>query len=140
MILEQLDELLAQAIKNKEIVRISTLRMMKTKLTSASKVRNQEYTSEIEESELRKLIKQNYESIEAYKANDDQLTVDQLTEEISIIEEFLPKLMSIEEINAYINSIEGVKEMKVNDLKKILFKDLKGKADSKDINTILKDW
>lgn len=140
MILEKLDQLLAEAIKARDAVRITTLRLMKTRLTSASKAKDVIYDDKVEEMELRKMIKQNNESIEAYEKNNDKNSVNQVKSEIAIIEEFLPKLMTKEEVKQYIESIEGIKELTVNALKKKVFADLKGKADSKDINAIIKEY
>lgn len=138
MIKEQIDSLIKEAMKSKSD-NLSTLRMIKSELGVYEKS-GKEYTEEGELQVLFTMKKKLNQALDAYKSINDEKQIENCLKEIQVVESFLPKMMSIEEIKAYINeeNIPNWETLPLNAIKGIMFKNLKGKADSKDINEVLK--
>ena len=91
---------------------------------------------------LQKLVKQRKESLEIYEKQNRKDLADKEKEEIDVIEKFLPKQMSEEELKVVIASI--VKETGATtqaDMGKVMVmanKQLAGKADGKTIAAVVK--
>ena len=98
--MQKVQEAIKEAMKNKDIVRLETLRMVKSALLLKEKSVARE--GEMPESEavqaLRGEIRKRKESIEVFKQVGKNEEVEKLEKEIAIIEEFLPKQLSREEI------------------------------------------
>jgi len=86
------------AMKAKDTVRTSTLRMLKAAMVN----RRIEKGAELDDDELMKLlrtqVKQRRDSIEQYQKGARQDLVEKETAEIAVIESYLPKAASAEEI------------------------------------------
>jgi uncharacterized protein YqeY len=119
---EEFTTALKQALKDKDQVAMSTIRLM----TAAMKDRdiaargngNDEGISEAEIlSMLQSMIKQRQESSKMYRENDRRELADREEAEIKVIERFLPAQMSEEEMGAAIEAIiadigaESIKDM-----------------------------
>src|SRR5713101_231269 len=89
---------LTAAMKAKDAARTSTLRMLKAAIVN----RQIEKGGELDEEELMKLlrtqVKQRRDSVEQYEKGGRQDLVDKETAEIAVIESYLPKAASPEEI------------------------------------------
>jgi len=92
---------------------------------------------------LQKLVKQRKESLEIYEKQHRKDLADKEKEEIDVIEKFLPKQMSVQELKEIITSI--IKETGAAtqaDMGKVMGmanKQLAGKADGKTIAAIVKE-
>ena len=92
---------------------------------------------------LQKLVKQRKESLEIYEKQNRKDLADKEKEEIDVIEKFLPKQMSVQELKEIITSI--IKETGAAtqaDMGKVMGmanKQLAGKADGKTIAAIVKE-
>jgi hypothetical protein len=99
-IVEQVGKDLIAAMKAKEALRLSVLRMMKTAL----KLKQVELNKPLEDSEamavLRTLVKQRHESVEAYRQGGRDDLADKEAAEIKIVEAYLPAAATDEEIEA----------------------------------------
>ncbi len=126
---EVLHEQMKTAMKNKNVKRLSVIRMLmaeiKTEEKSTAKKRTEE---EVCQAYHKKLVK----SLEFFP-EDKKL---EIKEELKIIEEFLPKMMSKDEVVAFIK--DNVKPEEVN--MKTVMPLLKGKADSQVIKEIVDNW
>lgn len=95
---EQIAEDMTAAMKAKDTVRTSTLRMLKAAMVN----RRIEKGAELDDDELMKLlrtqVKQRRDSIEQYQKGARQDLVEKETAEIAVIESYLPKAASAEEI------------------------------------------
>ena len=95
---EQIAEDMTAAMKAKDTVRTSTLRMLKAAMVN----RRIEKGAELYDDELMKLlrtqVKQRRDSIEQYQKGARQDLVEKETAEIAVIESYLPKAASAEEI------------------------------------------
>ena len=89
-----------------------------------------------------KQVKTHKESIEEFKKGNRQDLVDNLEREINLLSKYLPVQLTIEEINAEIDkAFEKVNPTSIKDmglLMKELTPVLKGKADMKVVNEIIK--
>lgn len=120
MIYNQLNSLIAEAMKNKDNDRVNVLRLIKSELVKKEK-EGKELTEQIEANVIMKMVSQREDSIAQFtKANRMDL-VENETKELNIIKEFAPKQVSDEDIIAEtekVISVMGTVTMK--DMKNIL--------------------
>jgi uncharacterized protein len=129
MLKELLNEHLKKAMREKQSKRLSVIRMLIAELTNEEKAAGQKRG---EEEVCRGYHKKLLKALELYPENRKP----ELMEEIKIVEEFLPKLMSREEITAFIKA--NLKDADVN--MKNVMPLLKGKADPTLIKEIVTGW
>lgn len=138
---EKISQEIKKAMLAKQSNRLRALRSIKSQidlLNSSGKEVNEEMILLT----LQKMVKQRKESADIYQKNNRQDLFEVEMEDISIIEEFLPKQMSQEEIKSEVLKI--IEEMGVSSIKEmgkvmgIASKKLAGKADNKIISEIIK--
>ncbi len=134
---------LKEAMKAKDTLSLEALRAVKSAiLLEKTKQKGTELTEADELKLLQKLVKQRKDSADIYKQqNRDDLAQVELNQ-ANVIEQFLPKQMSVEEIEkAVVAIIEKVGAESMKDMGKVMgiaSKELAGKADGKTISTIVK--
>ena len=129
------------AMLQKNASRLRALRGIKAQLDLLNSS-GKEVTEEIQLTTLQRMVKQRKESADIYKTNgrEDLYVVEM--EDISVIEEFLPKQLSTEEIKQIISEIisesgaTSIREM--GKVMGIATKKLSGKADNKIVSEIVK--
>jgi len=131
----------AMLAKDKE--RLAVLRDVKSKLLMEATSGNGEASDETAIKICMKLHKQRMETYEIYKAqNREDLAADELFQ-AKVIEEFLPKMMSEEEVKAEVNAaVTSTGAAGPQDMGKVmgvLSGKLAGKADGKLIATLVKE-
>ncbi len=142
---EKINEDIKKAMLAKEKEKLNALRAIKAALlllkTSGENV---VITEEMEFKTLQKLAKQRRDSAELYLAqNREDLYTEEITQ-LSFINEYLPKLLSEEEILQQVtaiaaqNSITDLKEM--GKLMGLCSKAMAGKADNKVISEVVKSF
>lgn len=144
MALEQkvMDEL-KQAMRAKDEVALRTLRAIKSAIllekTSGS---GKELTEAEELKMLQKLAKQRKDSLDIYTQQNREDLAQKEREELEVIEKFLPKQMSAEELEAQLKDIIAqVGASSPADMGKVMgtaTKQLAGKADGKAISETVK--
>lgn len=106
-IVAKVDQDLVAAMKARDELRLSVLRMMKTAL----KLKQVELSRPLEESEalgiLRTLVKQRRESVEQFRQGGREALANKEEAEIKIVEEYLPAAASDEEIEAAVTAAIG---------------------------------
>jgi uncharacterized protein YqeY len=137
-------EKMKTAMKAKDTVALASLRSIKSEIlkqkTSGS---SQGEMSEVEELKLvQKLIKQRKDSAQLYsEQNREDLAKEEL-EQVAILEDFLPKQLSEEEIKTQVNAIiEKVGATSMKDMGKVMgmaSKQMAGKAEGGTISKIVK--
>ncbi|SDT40783.1 hypothetical protein SAMN05216490_3373 [Mucilaginibacter mallensis] len=140
----QIDQDIKQAMLAKQADRLRGLRAIKSALLLArtEKGAAEEVTPEAETKVLQKLVKQRKESAEIYKTQnrDDLYQVEM--EELEVIEAYLPKQMTHDEVEAYLKEvIARVGATSVKDMGKVMGaanKELAGKADGRTISEVVK--
>jgi len=139
---ENLKESLVAAMKAKDELRTSTLRMVKAAFKNAEIDKR----SALSESEmaaiLQKLKKQRFDSIDQFtKANRHDLA-DKEKLEVAIIEEFLPKAMAESELVALVDQVaatmEGLTMKDMGKLIKAVMEKAQGRGDGKVVSELVK--
>ena len=144
---DQISDEVKAAMKAKDKIRLNTVRSVKKVILekeSDLRAKGIEELTEAQEMEiLTKLAKQRRDSVEQFtKAGRDDLAEKEALE-LTILEEFLPAQMTEEEIAAAVDgAIATTGASSPKDMGKVmglLMKDLKGKADGKIIQTLVKE-
>ncbi|HEY5125003.1 MAG TPA: GatB/YqeY domain-containing protein [Ignavibacteria bacterium] len=140
---EKINAELTQAIKNKDSVRLDTLRSIRAEILKMDKSGMHREMNEEEEIQLlARQAKLRKESIEVFeKAGRIDLS-EKESKQLTIINEYLPKPLSKDEAETIItNIIAELGEVTQKDFGKVMgiaVKNLKGKIDGKDIQEIVK--
>ena len=124
-----------EAMKARDKVRLNTVRMIKSALMNEKIKAGHDLTVEEELTVLSREKKQREESIDEFtKANRKDLA-DETKQELAIVESYLPKQMTEEELNQAVSSaIAEVNAQGKSDfgkVMKVLMPKIKGKADGK---------
>lgn len=134
------------AMKSKDKVRLETVRSIKKLLLEKEvsvRPQGQEALTEAQELEvLAQLAKQRRESIEQYRQAGREDLVAQESQELAIVEEYLPRQLSDEEVAATIDEIIAqVGASSPKDMGKVMgpaMQQLKGQADGKKVQQLVK--
>ncbi|MCA1900768.1 MAG: GatB/YqeY domain-containing protein [Candidatus Hydrogenedens sp.] len=99
-IMNTVQEAMKQAMKDRDTIRLETLRMVKSALLLKEKstARTEEMSDNEAIATLRSEIRKRKDSIEVFKQLGKDEEVAKLEKEISVIEEFLPQQLSREEV------------------------------------------
>ncbi|MDR1339226.1 MAG: GatB/YqeY domain-containing protein [Prevotellaceae bacterium] len=144
MLLEQkINDGIKAAMLAKDKIRLESLRAVKAAILLVKTSENaKDFDETAEIKMLQKLVKQRRETAEIYAGNNRQELADRELAEAEIIEEFLPKQLSIEEIESALRSIvEESGAGSVKDMGKVMgiaSRQLAGKADGKLIAELVK--
>ncbi|HEY5533493.1 MAG TPA: GatB/YqeY domain-containing protein [Ignavibacteria bacterium] len=140
---EKINADLTQAMKNKDSIRLDTLRSIRAEILKMDKSGMHREMNEEEEIQLlAHQAKLRKESIEVFeKAGRIDLS-EKESKQLSIINEYLPKPLSKDEAEIIISNIIAelgeVTEKDFGEVMGIAMKNLKGKFDGKDIQEIVK--
>jgi len=133
------------AMKAKDKKRLEALRAIKAAVMheQTAKAKGSELSEDEELKILQRLQKQRKDSIEIYEQQGrDELAAEE-KDQLSVIEDFLPKQMSDEELEAYLRElIVRVDAQGPKDMGKVMgtaTKELAGKADGKAISAKVKE-
>ncbi len=132
------------AMKSQDKVKISALRMLRAAIKNREiekrpdKINNQDIITVIT-----KLVKQHKDSIEQFKKGNRGDLVEKETQQLNIIEKFLPEQLSEEEIKDKVKQVIcelNAKTMKdMGQVMSKLMKELQGRADGKLVNELVSD-
>ena len=144
--LRKLNEELTHAMKSKDSLKLESLRAIKSAIIlfkTSSNFKGEDLSIDQEVKLLQRLVKQRKESANIYR-NQNRLDLAELEEsQATIIQSFLPKQISLEEIEKIvIKIIEDIKAESMRDMGKVMGianKKLSGKADGKTISDIVKN-
>jgi hypothetical protein len=137
-ILDTINVQLKEALKAREEVKLSTLRMIKASLQNKGIEKMSPLTDEEIVAAMSTMAKQRRESIEHYAAAGRTDLASREEQELSIIQSYLPKQLSKEELDEIIRAaIQESGAASANDIgkvMKILAPKVKGAADGKTVN------
>lgn len=140
-LLEKIDADLKNAMKTGDTVRAGTLKMLKSDIAYEKGKTGKDLTDELLIEIVSRSAKRRRDSIKEFQKGNRQDLVDKETKELAIVEEYLPKQMSEEEIDNYISeklaSLGAVTQKDIGRVMGEIMKDLKGKADGGVVKTIL---
>ncbi len=145
MLHEQIKGGIKEAMMSKDTIRLEVLRGIVTACTNELVAKGKKPQDILTDEEvlavITRLSKQRKDSIEQYtKANRPEL-VEEEKSQLSVLETFLPKMMSTEEITNIASAKKA--ELGITDVAKkgmlmsALMKDLKGKADGMDVKNVV---
>ena len=138
---EKLNSEFRQAMKDKDTLRRSVLRMVLASVKNAEIAKRTELSDGDVLGLLSKEVKQHEDSIQAFKEGNRSDLMEKEQAELAILLEYLPKQLSREEIIAEAKQvIEEVGAQGPGDKGKVMPKiiaNLKGQADGKEINQIV---
>ncbi len=132
------------AMLSKKEIELRSLRAIKSALLLAKteKGASENISEETEVKVLQRLVKQRKESADIYKSQKREDLYQIEADEIEVIEKYLPKQMTAEELKSYI--LELIKKLNVTSVKDMgklmgaANKELAGKADGKSISEMVK--
>lgn len=142
MLKEKLLEDLKESMKDKNITRKNVVQMVRAAVLQVEKDKKIEVTDEQIIEIIAKEAKKRKDSISDYEKSGRQDLLEQIREEISILEEYLPEQLSVEEIEAKVKEIitelgaSSMKEMGM--VMKAAKEKLGASADGKTINDVAK--
>lgn len=140
---EQLEKDMIEAMKNKEKERLTVIRMVKASLKQEQIDHKKEINDDLLIDVVNKQIKMRRDSIQEFEKGGRDDLVAQVNSELEILMKYLPEQLSSEEVLKEIDNIfdevkpEGQKDM--GKVMKLATERLKGKADMKEVSTIIKD-
>lgn len=142
--LEKINSDIVLAMKSKDSLKLSTLRMLKGAIDlerinkKLDKVSDEDIVSIIS-----KQIKTRKESIAEFLKGDRQDLVEKTNEEINILSVYMPKMLSEDEISVFVDeAISKVNATSIKDMGSVmkeLSAKLKGKADMSLVSAIIKN-
>lgn len=137
-ILDTITVELKEALKAREEVKLSTLRMIKASLKNKEIEKMAALTDEEIVAALSTMAKQRRESVEQYAAAGRTDLASREEQELSIILSYLPKQLSKEELDGLIRAaIQEIGAVSANDIgkvMKVIAPKVKGAADGKAVN------
>ncbi|MBL0102666.1 MAG: GatB/YqeY domain-containing protein [Bacteroidetes bacterium] len=140
---EKINTDLKAAMLSKNEAALRGLRAVKSALLLAKTSGGGSISEEDEVKMLQKLVKQRKESVDIYKQQDREDLAKSEVEEIEVIEKYLPKMMSEDEIRAAVKGfIEQSGAKGPGDMGKVMglaSKGLAGKADNRLVSQMVKD-
>ncbi len=140
---EKINEELKSAMKNQEKVRLDAIRSIRSAILEFNKSGiGRAMTSEEELKLLNSLAKKRKESIEMYEKGNRPELAEKESQELKVIQEFLPKQLSDEEVQSIIQKVIAENNATAKDFGKIMglvMKQVSGKYDGSKIQAILKE-
>lgn len=144
MLFDQISNDIKEAMKARDKVRLEALRNIKKVFIEAKTAPGANDTLEDAQALkiLQKLAKQGHDSADLYTSQNRPDLAEEEMAQVNVIESYLPKQMSEEEIEAVVKEIiaqTGAQSMKeMGKVMGIASKQLAGKADGKNISEIVK--
>ncbi len=143
MIKDRVRSDLQEAMKQKETIRVSTLRMMLAEMINKEKEKGQSIDDDTALRLVFSMIKKREEAITFYDAAGRREAAAREREEIAILKDYLPVQLSEDELRAEVQ--KTIAELGVNDLKGlgkvmgVLSKRLSGKATGSDMSRVVRE-
>jgi uncharacterized protein YqeY len=141
----KINEDIKNSMRSKDKKRLAALRAIKAELLlikTGADTSTTEIPKELELKTLQKLVKQRKESAKTYKEQNREDLAEEELYQAEIIEEFLPKQMSKEEVEEVIKKIiADTSASSMKDMGKVMGmaqKEIAGKADNKVVSEIVK--
>lgn len=141
--IEQLEKDMIEAMKAKEKERLTVIRMVKAALKQEQIDHKKELNDDLLIDVVNKQIKMRKDSISEFEKGGRKDLVDATQAEIDILLKYLPEQLSREDVEKTIDEIfDEIKPEGQKDMGKVMKEaqaKLKGKADMKDVSTIIRE-
>jgi uncharacterized protein YqeY len=143
----KIKEQIKEAMKAKDELRLSVVRGISAALTNEAVAKGGKPTDELKDEDvltvIRRLAKQRKDSIEQFRAGGREDLASKEEEELKILETYLPKLMTYDDIKkialAKKEETGIVDRAKAGQLMSILMKELKGQADGAEVKRVVEE-
>ena len=145
MLYEQVQSDMKEAMKSHDKDSLNTLRLLKSAIDLYlvnNKLERNNASDEVVIDVVAKQIKTHKESIEEFKKGNRQDLVDGLEREIALLSKYLPEQLSEDDVRKEIDkAFDKLKPTSMKDMGNIMkeLASLKGKADMKLVNSIVKE-
>ena len=140
---EKLEKDMIEAMKSKDKDRLVVIRMVKAALKQEQIDHKKEINDDLLIDVINKQIKMRKDSIIEFEKGNRKDLVEKTQKEINVLMAYLPEQLSTEEVEKIINEIfEEVKPESQKDMGKVMKEaqaKLKGKADMKEVSTIIRE-
>lgn len=140
---EQLNKDMIDAMKAKDKDRLTVIRMVKAALKQEQIDHKKEINDDLLIDVVNKQIKMRKDSITEFEKGGRKDLVDKTQAEIDVLMKYLPEQLSHDEVKKIIDEVFAeVKPSSVKDMSKVMKEataKLKGKADMKEVSTIVKE-
>ncbi|MFE7061118.1 GatB/YqeY domain-containing protein [Sutcliffiella sp. NPDC057660] len=140
-LLERLNTDIKQAMKDKDKEKLSVLRMVKSAIQNEAIKHGRDLTEEEELTVLSRELKQRKDSLHEFDKAGREDLVHKLQGELAIVEHYMPKQLSEEEVSAIVQqTISDVNATSKADMGKVmgaLMPKVKGKADGSLVNKLV---
>ncbi|WP_018131845.1 GatB/YqeY domain-containing protein [Effusibacillus pohliae] len=141
---ERLDADMKQAMKDKDKIRLSTIRLIRTAIKNAEIDQQKTLTDEDILAVLNRELKQRRDSLQAFQDAGRADLVDQVQREIAVLQEYLPAQLNEDEIRELVQAtIAEVGALSKKDMGKVmgaLMPKVQGRADGKLVNQIVQSY
>ena len=142
-LLTTLNEDMKTAMRAKDKETLSVVRMLKASLQNEQLKLGEELNADQELTILAREMKQRRDSVAEFKKADRQDLVDKTQAEIEIVEKYMPKQLSEDEIKTIVSAaIAKVGASSMKDFGQVMgavMPETKGKADGNEVNRIVKE-
>ncbi|MBY7143343.1 GatB/YqeY domain-containing protein [Virgibacillus sp. NKC19-3] len=141
-LLEQLNQDMKQAMKDKDKEKLGVIRMIKASLQNELINLGKENLSEDEElTILSRELKQRKDSLQEFKSAGRHDLVEKLDDEVNILQEYMPKQLTDDELKVIVQqAIQEVNATSKKDMGKVMsaiMPKVKGRADGAQINKLV---
>ena len=138
---ERLNNDMKQAMKDKDKVRLSVIRMVRTAIKNAEIDQQRTLSDDEVIAVLNREMKQRRDSLQAFESAGRQDLIEEVKQEIQVLIDYLPAQMSEDEVRAVVREvIAEVGAAGKSDMGKVmsaLMPKVKGRADGKLVNQIV---
>lgn len=142
-LIEDMGKDIITAMKEKDQLKLSVLRMVKGAIQLENINNKKELNDELFIDVVSKQIKQRNESLEEFNKAGRQDLSEKVESEIEILKTYLPKQLTEEEINKILDEafakVNPTSEKEMGLIMKEVTPQLKGKADMKQVSTMIKN-
>lgn len=142
-LLDQLTKDMVSAMKAKDKVTLSVVRMLKAAVQNEQIAVGHDLTPDEENTVLAREYKQRKEALEEFTTAGRQDLIDQTNHELAVVAKYMPKQMSEEEVQRVVKeTIAEVGAESMRDFGKVMgaiMPKVKGQADGKLVNQTVKD-
>ncbi len=142
MITDTVKKQIAEAMKARDEIRLSTLKMLLAALHNAKIEKREDLNEEEELMAVRKEAKKRQDAIEAYEKVKREDRAEQEKKELAILKEFLPKGLSDKELTKMVEeAISATKAETMKDMGKVIgvvMGKAKGRADGKKVSELVR--
>ncbi|ARU62023.1 aspartyl-tRNA amidotransferase [Tumebacillus avium] len=138
---ERLTNEMKQAMKDKDKVRLSVIRMVRTAIKNAEIDSKTTLSDDDVIAVLNRELKQRRDSLQAFESAGRQDLIDDVNQEIAVLMDYLPAQLSEDEVRAIVKEViaetgaAGKKDM--GKLMSALMPKVKGRADGKLVNQVV---